>query len=241
MLSILKSECYKLLKSKIILLVLVIPFIILPIGMIDSLDLEDLNQWYSKLITINLSYGLLVLPLITGVFAGIICRYEHQAGGWKQLLTLPVTRGRIYCAKYIVLVLLLLVMQILYPGSVYLIGIIEGITDPFPMDIVWKITFGGWIATFPLIALQLWMSTVFKSFAAPFAVNVIFTLPTLLIINSEKFGPYYPWAQPFLMMNIGGNIEELLFIPLEQLLIVVGGSFIVFFISGYIYFQRKTI
>jgi len=214
MLSILKSECYKLLKSKIILLVLVIPFIILPIGMIDSLDLEDLNQWYSKLITINLSYGLLVLPLITGVFAGIICRYEHQAGGWKQLLTLPVTRGRIYCAKYIVLVLLLLVMQILYPGSVYLIGIIEGITDPFPMDIVWKITFGGWIATFPLIALQLWMSTVFKSFAAPFAVNVIFTLPTLLIINSEKFGPYYPWAQPFLMMNIGGNIEELLFILL---------------------------
>lgn len=138
----------------------------------------------------------------------MICRYEHREGGWKQLLALPVTRGKVFLSKYLLLLLLVFAMQLLYLISIYLVGIIEGITDPFPMDIVWKTIVGGWLATFPLIALQLWVSIAFKSFAAPFAINVIFTLPTVLVINSERFGPYYPWGQPFLMMNIGGSTGD---------------------------------
>lgn len=118
---------------------------------------------------------------------------------------------------------------------------IEGSIDPFPMDIVWKTIVGGWLATFPLIALQLWVSIAFKSFAAPFAINVIFTLPTILVINSERFGPYYPWGQPFLMMNIGGSTGDVFFVPWNQILMVIGGSFLLFFIGGYLYFQRKAI
>src|SRR5690606_34498484 len=106
--------------------------------------------------------------------------------------------------------------------------------------IVWKSIFGGWIAAFPLVALQLWMSIVFKSFAAPLAVNVIFTLPSILAANSERFGPYYPWAQPFQMMYIG-NSNDVFFVPLDQLFIVVGGSFLLFFFGGLFYFQRKMI
>ncbi|WP_130860583.1 ABC transporter permease [Gracilibacillus phocaeensis] len=241
MLATMSSEWYKLRKSKIMLLVLTAPLIVLMIGMSVTYDLGGANQWQSKLVTINVNYGSLFLPLITAVFAGIICRYEHQAGGWKQLLALPVTRGRVFLVKYLLLVWIVLLLQLLYLGAVYLVGMIDGITDPFPSEIVWKAVLGGWVAAFPLLALQLWMSLLFKSFAAPFAVNVIFTLPTLLIVNSERFGPFYPWAQPFLMMNIGGEAENVFFIPWGQLFIVVGGSFVLFFIGGYLYFQRKAV
>ena len=132
----------------------------------------EINEWYLSLLSMNLTYALLFLPLITGVFASLICRYEHQAGGWKQLLALPVTRGKVFVAKYVLLMLLVLVMQLLYLGAIYVVGMVKGFTDPFPMEIVWKSIFGGWVATFPLVALQLWMSILFKSFAAPFAVNV---------------------------------------------------------------------
>ena len=104
----------------------------------------------------NLTYALLFLPLITGVLASAICRYEHQAGGWKQLLALPVTRGKVFIAKYVLIMLLVLVMQLLYFGAVYTVGMVKDYTDPFPMEIVWKSIFGGWVATFPLVALQLW-------------------------------------------------------------------------------------
>ncbi|MCT1902417.1 ABC transporter permease [Oceanobacillus sojae] len=242
MFSVINSEWYKLRKSKVLFLLLIAPLIGLFIGIANSsIEIEGINAWHGKLVMMNFTYAILFLPLISGVLASVICRYEHQEGGWKQLLALPVTRGKVFLSKYLLLILLMLVMQLMYLVSIYLVGMIEGITDPFPMDIVWKSIFGGWVATLPLIALQLWVSIAFKSFAAPFAINVIFTLPTILVINSERFGPYYPWGQPFLMMNIGGSTEDVFFVPWDQILMVVGGSFLLFFIGGYLYFLKKAI
>jgi hypothetical protein len=242
MLSVLQSEWYKLRKSKITFILFVGPFVGLLIGMLFNLTFEgEVNQWYILVLSMNLTYALLFLPLITGVLASTICRYEHQAGGWKQLLAMPVARGKIFFAKYVLLMLLVFVIQLLYLVSIYGVGMIKGYTDPFPIEIIWRSIIGGWVATFPLVALQLWMSILFKSFAAPLTVNVIFTLPAILAINSERFGPFYPWAQPFSMMYVGGNTDDLFFIPWEQLITVVGGSFVLFFLGGYIYFQRKAV
>jgi lantibiotic transport system permease protein len=242
-LSIIQSEWYKLRKSKIMSIIFAGPLIGLFIGLTSKLfNAEiEINEWYKTLFSMNLTYALLFLPLITGVLASFICRYEHQAGGWKQLLALPVTRGRVFIAKYALLMMIVLVIQLLYLGSVFVVGMMKGYTDPFPMEIIWKSIFGGWVATLPLVALQLWMSIMWKSFAAPFTVNVVFTLPTILVVNSERFGPYYPWAQPFSMMYIGGDTDDVFFIPWDQVLTVVGGSFVLFFLGGLLYFQRKTV
>lgn len=205
MVSILQSEWFKFRHSKIMFIILTVPIIGIFLGFTSRFSNEDfeINEWYLSLLSMNLTYALLFLPLITGVLASAICRYEHQAGGWKQLLALPVTRGRVFIAKYVLLIVLVLVMQVLFFVALYIVGMIKGFTDPFPMVIVWKSLVGGWVATLPLIALQLWMSILFKSFAAPFAINVILTLPTILVVNSERFSSFYPWAQPFLMMYIG--------------------------------------
>ncbi|MEI5908501.1 ABC transporter permease [Bacillus spongiae] len=242
MFSIIQSEWYKLRKSKIILILFAGPFIAFFIGLTGNLFPTDIgNEWYIMLLSMNLSYALLFLPLITGVLASVICRYEHQAGGWKQLLAMPVTRGKVFVAKFVLVMILVLTIQLLYLGAVYAVGMLKGFTTPFPVDIVWKSIFGGWVATFPLVALQLWMSILFKSFAAPFTVNVVFTLPTILAVNSEKVGPYYPWAQPFSMMYTGDNTGGIFYVPGDQLLTIVGGSFLLFFLGGLFYFQRKAV
>lgn len=241
---ILQSEWFKLRKSKIGSIVLAGPIVGLFTGIAtdfsNGMDV-GVNEWYVSLLAMNLTYALLFLPLITGVLAGLVCRYEHQAGGWKQLLALPVTRGRVFVAKYILIMLIVFVIQVLYLAAVFAVGQIKGYSDPFPAVIVWKSIIGGWTAVLPLAALQLWMSLIWKNFAAPFAVNVIFTLPTILAVNSERFGPYYPWAQPFNMMYIDGGEESTFFIPWDQVLTVVGVSFILFFFAGFWYFQRKAI
>lgn len=243
MVSILQSEWFKFRHSKILFIILTVPIIGIFLGLTSRFSTEkfEVNEWYLSLLSMNLTYALLFLPLITGVLSSAICRYEHQAGGWKQLLALPVTRGRVFIGKYVLLIVLVLVMQVLFFVAVYIVGMIKGFTDPFPMEIVWKSLIGGWVATLPLVALQLWMSILFKSFAAPFAINVILTLPTILVVNSERFSSFYPWAQPFLMMYIGGETGDTFFVPWVQLLTVVGGSFIVFFVGGYLYFQRKAV
>lgn len=81
MLSVLQSEWYKLRKSKITFILFVGPFVGLLIGLLINLTFEgEINQWYILVLSMNLTYALLFLPLITGVLASTICRYEHQAG-----------------------------------------------------------------------------------------------------------------------------------------------------------------
>ncbi|NBJ69202.1 MULTISPECIES: ABC transporter permease [Clostridia] len=242
MFSILQSEWYKLRKSKIISIVFVAPAIGFLVGLTSNLTMFDglaVNQWLQSLLLMNGTYALLFLPLITGVLASVVCRYEHQAGGWKHLLALPVTRSKVFVSKYVLLLALVFAIQLLYLGSIYGVGMINGYTDPFPSGLIWKSIFGGWVATLPLLALQLWVSLIFKNFAAPLTINVIGTLPALLIVNSESFSPYYPWVQPFFMMYIEGDTNDLFFIPWDQFIVVVGGSFVLFFFGGLLYFQRK--
>ncbi|MDG5472314.1 ABC transporter permease [Jeotgalibacillus sp. ET6] len=243
MLALMQTEWFKLRKSKISFIILAGPFIAFLGGLTVDFTEADAPgvEWYLILLATNLAYALLFLPLISGVLASTICRYEHQEGGWKQLLALPVTRGKVFLSKYLLLMAIVLVIQLLYLAALYSVGLIKGVTEPFPLTIIWKSVLGGWVATLPLVALQLWLSILFKSYAAPLTVNVVFTLPAVLAINSERFGPYYPWAQPFSMMYISGDPNDLFFVPWEQLLTVVGGSFVIFYLMGWVYFQRKAI
>src|SRR5690625_1173650 len=246
LIKLLQTEWFKLRKTNIIVIILSAPLLGFLMGLtMDTFDRfgdMEVNKWIITVLMINLPYALLLLPLISGVVASLVCRYEHQADGWKQLLTLPVSRGNVFFTKYVVVIMIVLVIQMFYLVAIFCIGMINGITDSFPLTMMLKSILGGWIAAFPLVALQLWMSILWKSFAAPLAINVIFTLPGILAVNSETYGPYYPWAQPFLLMySLEEGMDSFFFVPMDQILTVVGGSFLLFFIGGFIYFNKKTI
>ncbi|MED1487941.1 ABC transporter permease [Bacillus smithii] len=240
MLKLFQSEFLKLRKSSIWLLTLVSPVLSalfrLNNSMYDKLD----HPWLLTFALMSSVHSLLFLPLLTGVFSAFLCRYEHVGGGWKQLLALPVTRKNVYFVKFFMVLGLLGMTQILFVGAFLLIGILKGFSAPVPWkEIGWSI-FSGWIACIPLAALQIFVSAVWTSFAAPLALNVIFTLPNILIVHSAKYGPFYPWAQPFLgMMLHSEDSFGSLNMPFETLFVVILGSFILFFFSGLLYFQRK--
>ncbi|WP_410489315.1 ABC transporter permease [Bacillus sp. DTU_2020_1000418_1_SI_GHA_SEK_038] len=121
-----------------------------------------------------------------------------------------------------------------------LIGQLKGYEAAIPWKIIAISVIGGWVACMPLAALQLFVSTAWSSFAAPLAINVIFTLPNILIVNSEKFGLYYPWAQPFLLMMPGqGESFGALNVSFETLFIVVIGSLFYFFYQDLPIFKEK--
>ena len=239
---VLASERLKLSKSFIWLLVPISPLLAMLLGMMISIQpgQEDL-QYIILLSSMGSFHAMLFLPILTGIFSAFICRYEHNGGGWKHLLTLPVSRTALYLAKFSWVAMLLAVTQLLFVGAVLLASAYHGITE-----VSWETLFtsaiGGWIACLPLAALQLWVSISWSSFAAPLAINVMLTVPNMLIINSETYGPFYPWAQPALVM-LAFSTEKFgaLMLPLENLFITIVGSFIVFFAGGLIYFNKKEI
>ncbi|MEK5040271.1 ABC transporter permease [Sporosarcina sp. FSL K6-3457] len=236
-----RSEFLKLRKSSIWLLIFVSPILSLLLGLSEVGELEQ-NQWTATLSMITISHAIFFLPLLTGVFSSFICRYEHVGGGWKQLLSLPVSRRQVYIVKILIVCLLIALTQLLFISGLFLIGWMKDYSTAIPWGIILSSVFGGWLACLPLIALQIFVSVAWSSFAAPLAVNVIFTMPNMLIVNSATFGPFYPWAQPFLMMmpNSSENFGALN-ASTETLFIVILGSLLLFLSSGLSYFMRKEI
>jgi hypothetical protein len=235
------SELLKLKKSPIGLLVPVSPVIAALIGLLSTVR-DSAGAWAETLSYMAMLHALLFLPLLAGVFSAFVCRYEHAGGGWKQLLALPVSRTSVYVVKFALVLGLLAVTQLLFVAGLLAVGAAKGYAGPIPWDVILNSALGGWVACMPLAALQLAVSVAWTSFAAPLAVNVVFTLPNMLIANSETYGPYYPWAQPLLAM-IPSSKESFgaFLVPAETLFLVIFGSFALFFASGLGYFMRKSV
>ncbi|GAB6992146.1 ABC transporter permease [Paenibacillus pini] len=246
MLRVLSAERLKMSRSYMVLLMFISPILAFIIGLLSEVG-DTPQPWIALLGSLSMLHAMLFMPIMSGIFAAFICRYEHAGGGWKQLLVLPVTRTGVYVAKFTVIALLLAMMQLLFLAAIVILGFIKGIHDPFPWDIFARSIIGGWVACLPLAALQLAVSLMWNSFAAPLALNVMLTIPNMLVINSATYGPYYPWAQPFLATlpgesTIYGNDPFGAFnLPFESLMITVVGSFIVFFTAGWLYFRRKEV
>lgn len=240
-LRMLSAERLKMSKSWIWVVLLASPILSIPIGALTQIP-EGGNPWSIILGSMVVLHALLFLPILSGLLPAFLCRYEHTGGGWKQLLVLPVSRGAVYLGKFVMAALLLAFSQLMFLGAILLAGWIQHFTAPIPWGLLLTNLFSGWVACLPLIALQLAVSLGWASFAAPLAVNVSLTIPSMLIINSAKFGPFYPWAQPVLAMM---PMEERNFgafnLPMESLMITVVGSFLLFFAAGWMYFRRKEI
>ncbi|NIK78162.1 hypothetical protein FHS15_003300 [Paenibacillus castaneae] len=240
------SERLKLSKSFIWLLVPLSPLLALAIGLLvsfDSYDISESQAKYAMLVSAMSSFhSMLFLPILTGIFSAFVCRYEHGSGGWKQLLTLPISRTALYCAKFIVVATLIALTQLLFFGAVCLAGAYHGIS----FDIEWApllMAIGGsFLACLPLAALQLLVSVSWSSFAAPLAINVMLTIPNILVLNSAKIAPFYPWAQPMLTMLTFSNDSFNGSAPtISNMLITIAGSFFVFWAAGLLYFNRKEV
>ncbi|WP_435923367.1 ABC transporter permease [Paenibacillus sp. DYY-L-2] len=238
---VLSSERLKMSKSRIWFIIIASPLLSTLIGAMANLP-DGAEAWTVLLSAMVILHGMLFLPVMSGLFPAFLCRYEHTGGGWKQLLVLPVSRTAVYLAKFAVTAGLLAACQLVFLAGVFVAGWTHGITAPVPWGMIFTCLLSGWVACLPLAALQLGVSLTWASFAAPLAVNVSLTIPNMLIVNSAKIGPFYPWAQPILGMIPRAEADfAAANLPLESLMITVLGSFVLFFAAGLIYFRRKEI
>ncbi|MGZ9587306.1 ABC transporter permease [Paenibacillus marinisediminis] len=236
---VMRSELIKLKRNRLMSLLLVSPLLALVIGYMFPVETNNPHAWGMMLSMMAAAHSILFLPLLSGIIASSLCRYEHANGGWKQTLALPVSRTHVYVVKLLLVAGLLLVIQLLFLAAVLGVGWYKGFPGT-PWDLLLRSVLGGYVTTLSLAMLQLFVSTVWANFAAPMTINVILTLPNLLVIQS-KYAPYYPWSQPALAM-LPRDINEFgLNIPLDMLLMVSGTSFIVFFVLGLVYFNKKDI
>ncbi|MBN2983227.1 MULTISPECIES: ABC transporter permease [Cohnella] len=244
-LRLLSTERLKQAKSRIGWLIPISPLLSLAVGLLSQPP-EEASQSESfavVLSSMSFFHAMLLLPILVGLFASNVCRYEHMGGGWKQLLSLPVTRTKLYAAKYMMIAWQIAIVQALLAAAAVAVFYVRKMPGELPWDMLLSSALGGWVACLPLAALQLGVSLAWSSFAAPLAVNIALTLPNILIVNSAQYGPFYPWAQPMIAMipRESNDTFGALGLPLESIMITVAGSFAAFVAAGLIYFKRKAV
>jgi hypothetical protein len=158
------------------------------------------NEWMEAWTQVLIFYAPLIFPVMAGVYAAFVCRFEHISGGWKQLFALPIKRSTLFLAKLCVIFLLLAFSQMVVFLFFLLSGWITGLQHSLPFSQLLTFTFQGWIAVIPLATIQMVFSTWWTNFGSSLAIGIGCSLPALLIGNST-YGQYYPWAQPLLAMS----------------------------------------
>lgn len=132
----------------------------------------DLAGW-EGLITTTASMNGLFLPILSAVIVSRVCDMEHKGSTWKLLLSVSVTRGRIYAAKYFCASALMLLSILLESAAMIGFGRIHQFqwSTLFPLLIPFM---GGAILTNQaVIALQQWMSLSVKNQAFSLCLGMI--------------------------------------------------------------------
>lgn len=161
------------------------------------------EAWISISQNILILWTLLMLPLFVTLETGLLNNLEHGQKNWKLLYTLPIPRWAIYTAKLIVSLGVIGISMLVLVGFIFIDGKLlmliypgVGFEAPVPIWTILKYTGLTYLSSWLIIAIHHWVSSHWSSFVFAMGFGIVATIATVLVIESEDFGPYYPWTLP---------------------------------------------
>lgn len=143
------------------------------------------------------------------LISSMVANIEHQMSSWKQVLALPISRTSVYLSKLILCILLISVSCILLPICTLLLGLILGFGTQVPIRELALIGFVPYLAAWPLLSLQLWLSLTIRNQSLPVTIGIsLGILAPFTSILSEWFPLNWPTlaaqnVYPLLFMGCG--------------------------------------
>lgn len=176
---------------------------------------------------------ILALPLHVTLQAALLSGLEHAEGTWKHLFALPIPRWTVYAAKLLAGALLLAASCVALGALSLVAGLVVGALRPeigFPPGVPWGSVASEvgliFLATWLMLAIQVWVSLRWSSFAVPSAVGIAATVAGLVLGISggaPAWTHYYPWLLPFQSVVRGVQTAPLAVGVIGGLLVAAAG------------------
>lgn len=205
-LSILKAEHYKTKRNLGILLILLFPlFITIFVDLYLVYKYTDVyqyayNPWTSILGRYIFSFYSFMYPLIIAIFCYSFCDIEYKHNNIKQLFTLPIAKQKIYLAKSILLIEVILISVLIG----YFLFMLSGYIMSYTMQeynfqnydnriILATFFFKMFIASVAIAFIQFFLSLMFNNFTVPLGI-ACFGVVFMLIANNWEHINLVPYA-----------------------------------------------
>lgn len=236
MASLLQIELTKLRRSHI-LWILLIPALILWIPSALNADInlhiEDINilPEYNFFIQGFMGMAWFMIPATLVICTVLLNQTERTNKGILKMLSLPVNAGKICLAKFLVMVLLI-VIQMIFTISSYYIGalIASDLTGydfvlAFPYAI--RVTAAIYLASLPAAAVFWMLAVLISTPIFSVGIGLASLVPSVLLLNTRLWA-LYPMDYPFyvLMTEYGKQAKdiftsEIRWIPLVPIALAV--------------------
>lgn len=200
---LLRAEMMKTQWSIVILLVLLDTLINAAMGIEQLGSLKEFfpPSWTSLYIhSVNL-HSMFFYPLYCGIIASLLCMYEHRDGGWKLALGFPGPRSKLFFAKYILLIAILALVQVVFVLGYLAAGKLAQVPGSIPWGTLIYTGLGGWLGILPLAALQLIVSIKVRNFGASLALAIGYVVPNIVVTGFHSaIGAWLPFTIPYYVM-----------------------------------------
>ena len=205
LISCIRAENRKLHTAPIWILFFLLPIISAIYGTFNYLqNLEILTDgWYSLWTQHTLFYATLFFPAMVSAYAAWLWRLEHLGHNWNLIMSVPVRPIDLWIAKFAVVAKL----TVLTHGFVFLLftlcgKMFAGLPGWPPMALALYLLRGA-LGTMPIIAAQLLLAMVIRSFAVPIFLGLIGGIAGILI-SSKGASLFWPYS----LMQIGMNANK---------------------------------
>jgi len=209
-------ECIKLRRSSALRFIIVLPLVFLALDFLffrrPLLSLEQMRpEGHGILValpirTIAAVWAGIFHPLLLALLPALLMRPEHRGKLWKHLYSQPVSPGKLFVVKALLLLVLVLAVFGLLEIGLWLEGGFLGrlkpmLAVPFPWLETAKVL--GWLflGSLPLLALYLWLSQRVDHGAVPVAFGLIGLVLCISLSRGEMNPPwkrdFIPWVLPY--------------------------------------------
>lgn len=194
----------------------------------DYLLEQSENDWNFYLLNIN-AFTSLALVLGIAILTSFMASIENETNAWKQMITLPVSKMNVYLSKFTVLASLLFISSCLLMVFTFGYGLFLNFEEQVPYFALFQFSFYPYLASLPVLALQLWIATVSQNQAVPITTGV---LSVLLTYNAPALPNWAIWKWPDLMSE---GKDFMLFVMLG-----IGAGALIYLI-GMLDFTRRDV
>lgn len=202
MLAVLSVEIRKLNRSLALLLALAAPSLIAIFAFFMMLRAKQPAPWEMWMGTGSAIWAYFMMPMSVTALTALVAHMEHGPKSWDHLRALPIPRWKVYAAKAICVIGLVVLMSAgvlaLSAGAVSVAALIKPSVAPtgaFDLAAYARVLGLMAVAGTLMIAIQFWVAMRFASFVPALIVGIGGTF-FAVVATAAKQGVFMPWQMP---------------------------------------------
>ncbi|MFD0589651.1 ABC transporter permease [Paenibacillus sp. GCM10027627] len=193
----------------------------------DYLQTAYGGEMWAALLDNLLVFVPIALLMGIAIFCSLMASIEHHTSSWKQLLALPVSRLTVFASKFAVAASMLAVSSMLLALGTVMLGLLMGFGGDIPIAEIAKLSFLPYLASWPLLALLLWLCVTMRNQSVPLTLGIV-----MAVVSIFPLGDWVPLNWPMLAY---ASVEPQWFV----LAGLLGGLAVL--VVGMLHFNRKDV